>query len=119
MTRLTIAIIILSIALAVSLFFVINGRQTSQIDRDQIERMKFERDSTNAYNTAVSKEKEAAFKSYADSLINYNQFYVKADSINKITIYNAKKQLKYLNRAGRDRVRDSIFSANNLPATPK
>ena len=112
-------IVLLLVILGVCIFFIINNRTTSKIDQDQIKALKFQRDSIITYNVAVSKEKEASFKNYADSLVNYNQFYIKADSINKITIYNAKKQLKYLTRAGRDRVRDSLFRANNLPDSPR
>lgn len=118
--KILISVVVLLLAiLGVCIFFLINNHRTNKIDQDQIEALKFQRDSIIIYNTAVSKEKEASFKNYADSLVNYNQYYIKADSINKITIYNAKKQLKYLTRAGRDRVRDSLFRANNLPNSPR
>lgn len=114
-----ILVFILLAGLGICGFFLINNRTTSKIDQDQIKALKFQRDSIITYNIAASKEKEASFKHKADSLVNYNQYYIKADSINKINIYNAKKQLKYLTRAGRDHVRDSIFRANNLPNSPR
>ena len=107
------------VVLVIVAYFSFNAYQTSKIDKDQIEALKFQRDSIITYNVAMSKEKEEAFKQVADSLIDYNKYYIKADSINKITIYNAKKQLKLLTRAGRDHVRDSVFRANNLPNSPR
>lgn len=117
--RARVYILVLSFLLTFSIFFIFNGYRSSSIDRDQVKNLKFQRDSIITYNTAESKKRESFHKQFADSLINYNQYYVKADSINQIIIYNEKRKLNLLTRSGRDRIRDSIFRANNLPNSPR
>ena len=112
-------VFVLLIILIISIFFNIIGYRTSSIDQRQVDALKFQRDSIISYNSIQSKKTELLYKQVADSLINYNKYYVEADSINKIIIYNEKRKLNQLTRAGRDRVRDSIFRANNLPNSPR
>lgn len=107
-------LIVVSILLVVFIFLYFNGRHTDNIQVNQIEALKFQRDSIVNSNLLISKQKEEQFKVVADSLIAYGYIYIKADSINKINIYNEKKKLSQLTRAGRDHVRDSLFRANNI-----
>lgn len=117
--QLKIIAFVLFLLLLISIFFIFNGHRSLSIDRDQVKNLQFQRDSIITYNIAESKKRESFHKQVTDSLINYNQYYVKADSINQIIIYNEKRKLTLLTRAGRDRVRDSIFSANHLPNSPR
>lgn len=99
----------------ISLFFNFNGYQNSSIIENENERLKFERDSIIGYDMEQSIMREISHKDKIDSLVNYNKVYIKADSINKLIIRNEKAKLRLLTRAGRDKVRDSIFTANNIP----
>ncbi len=117
--KIRITAIVLGVLLLISVFFNFNGSGTSKIDSDQIKALKFQRDSIITFNGIQSKAKEKLAKQTVDSLLSYNKYYVQADSINKITIYYEKKKLSQLTRSGRDRVRDSIFRANNLPNSPR
>jgi len=100
--------------LSLLVFFLFNGYQFTNILENQVEALKHQRDSIINNNIIESKQKELNHQKIADSLIKYNEYYVKADSINRITIYNERKKLNLLTRAGRDHVRDSIFRANNI-----
>lgn len=105
---------ILAAGVVVALFLFFNSRQSNSILSNENERLKFERDSIIGYDMEQSIMKEIKSKEREDSLIGYNSVLIKADSINKITIRNEKAKLRYLTRAGRDRVRDSILRAANI-----
>ena len=115
MNHTTIFIVILISCLGVSLFFVFNGQQFTKIKDNQIEALQNQRDSILTYTICKSKQNEQRYKQVTDSLINYGRIYVKADSLNKIQLYNKQREIRLLTRAGRDRLRDSIFKYNNIP----
>jgi hypothetical protein len=118
MKKSNIAIIILSAAVVIMSFLYFNGQGINSDKDAVIEHLKFQKDSTQLYDKKQSEAREAAYRSSADSLLEYNKIYIKADSINKIIIRNEKAKLRLLTRAGRDHVRDSIFRANGVTVRP-
>lgn len=110
----TIFIIILIAGLSISLYFLFSGQQFTRIQDNQIEALKFQRDSILNSSITASKEKESSYKQVVDSLVRYSRTYTKADSLNKIHLYNEQKKIRLLTRAGRDKVRDSLFLSNSI-----
>ncbi len=100
--------------LVLSLIGNFNQFQTNIISNDQIDALKFQRDSIIANSIIESKAREQVSKNKADSILLYNKTLIKADSINHYKNNHERAKIKYYTPAIRNHVYDSIYGTDRL-----